>query len=254
MKTLSRRDFVNVAVGGLAVSSAALSLHGQTVGNNGRLVFRVQPATVETSSGLHPLGLRPKDDALLYIPEAAKKFDKAPLVISLHGQGREAARGIEVFRPSADEHGFLLLAPKSTSPTWDLVDHAYGPDVLFMEQCLRRTFEMRNVDPKRIAIAGFSDGGSYALSLGLKNGGLFAAVLGFSAGFLADEDRSGMPPVSLSHGIRDDIFPIEACGRQICEQLRREGYRVTYREFDGDHDLPPATAAAGMSWFMALPA
>jgi predicted esterase len=112
---------------------------------------------------------------------------------------------------------------------------------------------MRSIDPRRIALAGFSDGASYALSLGLRNGDLFAAALGFSAGFLKDEDRYGKPPVFLAHGSRDPYFPVDACGRRIQQQLKREGYRVTYRELPYAHVLPPEVAAEGMNWFMELP-
>ena len=38
------------------------------------------------------------------------------------------------------------------------------------------------IDPSRIAMAGFSDGASYSLSVGLANGDLFSAVFGFSPG------------------------------------------------------------------------
>jgi predicted esterase len=37
-------------------------------------------------------------------------------------------------------------------------------------------FDAYPVDPERIAVSGFSDGASYALSLGLINGTLFSQV------------------------------------------------------------------------------
>jgi poly(3-hydroxybutyrate) depolymerase len=40
------------------------------------------------------------------------------------------------------------------------------------------------VDPQRICVSGFSDGASYALSLGLANGDLFTHVAAFSPGFM----------------------------------------------------------------------
>ncbi len=101
-------------------------------------------------------------------------------------------------------------------------------------------------------MAGFSDGASASLSLGLGNGDLFAAVFGFSPGFIVDLDRFGKPPVFISHGTVDNVLPIDECSRRIVPQLRQEGYQVTYREFEGKHTLPPDIATEAMRWFMGL--
>ncbi|HEY4360691.1 MAG TPA: PHB depolymerase family esterase [Bryobacteraceae bacterium] len=201
-------------------------------------------------AGLRPLGLRDDRDALLYIPESAAKFDRAPLVVSLHGATRNADRGIELLRTLADRHGFLLLAPASAGQTWDAIGGIYAPDPAFINKSLARTFELRKIDPARIAMAGFSDGASYSLSIGLANGDLFRAVFGFSPGFIVPGERAGKPPVFISHGVQDNVLPIDSCSRRIVPQLKSEGYRVTYREFEGKHTLPPEIAAEAMQWFM----
>ena len=201
--------------------------------------------------GLHPLGLRADRDALLYIPESAAKFEQAPLVVSLHGATRNADRGIELLRSLSDEHGFLLLAPASESTTWDGIGGAYGPDPGFINRSLARAFTMRKINPARIAMAGFSDGASYSLSIGLANGDLFNAVFGFSPGFIIPGERAGKPPVFISHGTIDNVLPIDQCSRRIVPELKRLGYNVTYREFEGKHTLPPEIAAEAMQWFMS---
>ncbi|MGZ4788523.1 MAG: hypothetical protein ACXVZX_08375 [Terriglobales bacterium] len=40
------------------------------------------------------------------------------------------------------------------------------------------------MDPARIAIGGFSDGASYALTIGITNGRLFTHIVAFSPGFM----------------------------------------------------------------------
>jgi phospholipase/carboxylesterase len=189
---------------------------------------------------------------LLYVPESSIKLDKAPLVLSLHGASRGADRGIELLRTLSDQHGFLLLAPSTLRGTWDLINGPGGADAKFIDQSMARTFELRKIDPKRIAMAGFSDGASCSLSLGLANGEVFSAVFGFSPGFVVDLERTGKPPVFISHGTVDQILPIDQCSRRIVPQLKREGYRVTYREFEGKHELPPVVAAEAMRWFMEM--
>lgn len=92
--------------------------------------------------------------------------------------------------------------------------------------------------PGRVAVAGFSDGASYALSLGLANGDLFGQAWAFSPGFHAADRRQGRPRLFLSHGVQDEVLPIARTSRRIVPALRQEGYEVTYHEFDGGHVVP----------------
>ena len=251
-KITSRRGFITAipAAGALALSGR-LS-RAQTLIEKARLTARPSKATGSITAGLYPLGLRAERDALLYVPESSAKFDRAPLILSLHGATRSADRGINLLRSLADELGFLLLAPASIGRTWDVIESTYGPDISFINQSLARTFDLRAIHPARVAIAGFSDGASYSLSVGLANGDFFNAVFGFSPGFVVPGEFKGKPPIFISHGTIDPILPIDECSRRIVPQLKRLDYRVTYREFEGKHTLPPEIAAEAMRWFMAL--
>lgn len=251
MPSTSRRTFLRaVPAGALALSSELRQLRAQTLTENARLSARPSKAYGSIAPGLHPLGLRAERDALLYVPESAAKFERAPLVLSLHGATRSAERGIDLLRSLADEHGFLLLAPASIDRTWDVIGSNYGPDITFINRSLARAFELRAIDPARVAIAGFSDGASYSLSVGLVNGDFFSAVFGFSPGFVVPGEFKGKPPIFISHGTIDPILPIDECSRRIVPQLKRLGYRVTFREFEGKHTLPPEVASEAMRWFM----
>ena len=244
--SISRRSFVRLAPG-----LALLPVLGAADAAGSRLTAKpVADAPASANTGLRPLGLRQERDALLHVPESSAKFEKAPLVISLHGATRDADRGVSLFRELSDQLGFLLLAPASAEQTWDGITGDYGEDVKFINRAMQRTYELRRIDPARVAMAGFSDGASYSLSLGLANGDLFQAVFGFSSGFVIPGARTGKPPVFMSHGTIDPILPIALCSRVIVPELKRQGYRVTYREFEGKHTLPPAIASEAMRWFM----
>jgi predicted esterase len=91
-------------------------------------------------------------------------------------------------------------------------------------------------------VAGFSDGATYALALGRANGELFSDILAFSPGFLVPVHPAGRPRIYVSHGRSDPILPIDACSRVLVPLLRRDGYEVAYREFEGSHEVPPAVA------------
>ncbi|WP_373460293.1 hypothetical protein [Arthrobacter globiformis] len=68
-----------------------------------------------------------------------------------------------------------------------------------INQALERIFQLVLVDPNQIAVGGFSDGASYALGLGLANGGLFSRVIAFSPGFVPPVPRTGKPRLFVSH-------------------------------------------------------
>ena len=102
---------------------------------------------------------------------------------------------------------------------------------------------LRQVDARRIAVCGFSDGASYALGLGLSNGDLFRGVMAFSPGFIPHGvEKSGTPRIFLSHGTIDQILPIDECSRRLVPQLKQAGYGVKFQEFDGPHTVPPEIA------------
>src|SRR5918912_2454294 len=156
----------------------------------GRL--RVRPVRV---SGPAPVGLNPRTlgaarESYLYAPPTYLAQRPAPLALLLHGAGGHARRGLDLLQGLADAAGLLLLAPASRQRTWDLlVGRRYGPDLALIDRALEQTFSRYAVDPERLAIGGFSDGASYALSLGLTNGDLFTRIIAFSPGFMAPATR-----------------------------------------------------------------
>src|SRR4051812_9627218 len=132
------------------------------------------------NAGLQHLRIRQGREALLYVPQSALS-EPAALAIMLHGAGGNAQHGLELLNTYADRAKIILLAPESRRASWDIISDAqYGPDVSFIDECLGHVFSRYAVDESRIALGGFSDGASYALSLGLSNGLLFPYILAFS--------------------------------------------------------------------------
>ena len=217
----------------------------------GRLLARPAPGPSHrvAGTGLRRLGLGPGRDGLLYVPPGHDATREAPLALTLHGAGGDARSGLSHLIGLADEFGLVLLAPESRGRTWDVLVSGFGPDVEFIDRALGQTFDRLAVDAGRLAITGFSDGASYALSLGLTNGDLLTHAIAFSPGFAAPADRRGRPAVFVSHGTRDRVLPIERCSRRIVPQLEREGYEVRYREFDGPHAVPDEVAREALEWF-----
>jgi phospholipase/carboxylesterase len=190
-------------------------------------------------------------EGYLYIPAGYRTETPAPLVLLLHGAGEDARDGLAQLRGQADEPGIILLALSSCGPTWDsILDRGrYGSDIAAIDRALDHSFSRWAVDPSRVGIGGYSDGASYALSLGLANGDLFSHVLAFSPGFLAPAGQRGSPRIFVSHGTQDGWLPIDSCSRRIVPQLERAGYEVCYHEFEGGHVVPPAIAREAATWF-----
>lgn len=186
------------------------------------------------------------------MPQGYTPERPAPLVLVLHGANGNARRALEPLVPLAEEAGLLLLAPDARGPSWDRIWlRGWGPDVRYIDGALAHAFARLAVDPGRLAVLGFSDGATYALSLGLSNGDLFSHVLALSPGFAAPAALRGAPRVFVSHGTRDAVLPVDACGRKVVEQLEGAGLRVRYREFDGGHEVPPEVGREALDFLLA---
>ena len=204
-------------------------------------------------AGLRTLRPQDGDEALLHVPAGYSPDRPAPLVVLLHGAGSDARSGLTPLRHLADEAGLILLSPKSRGRTWDAVLGRFGADVAQIDALLGHVFQRFAVDRSRLAIGGFSDGASYALSLGRSNGDLFTHLIAFSPGFMAPEKRRGRPPIYVSHGVEDRVLPIDSCSRTLVPALRRAGHEVDYSEFDGGHTVPPGIARGAVRWLRRQP-
>lgn len=224
---------------------------GKQAAAKGRILARPKPLTRTAKLGLQPLGLDGKRDGLLYVPAGYQAEKPAPMVLMLHGAGGNASGGLAPFQHLADAFGLILLSVDSRQQTWDMIRGGYGADIVFIDQALEQTFSCCAIDPAKMAIAGFSDGASYALSVGLTNGDFFTHIIAFSPGFMAPAKITDRPRLFISHGELDPVLPINVCSRKIVPQLQRAGYDVLYQEFNGLHTVPDAIARSALNWFTA---
>ena len=233
---ISRREFLGAAAG------AALA--------GARRTRAAEPARF----GENPLKLGSDRDGILYIPKGYKDGTPAPLVLMFHGAG-STGRNVSYAYPIADDLGIILLAPDSRDEaTWDMLVGGFGPDVEFIGAALKDTYARCSVDRKRMAIAGHSDGASYSLSLGIGTGETFGHIMAFSPGVMQPIEVHGKPRIFISHGISDQVMPIDVTSRQFVPRLKKLGYDVTYREYEGRHGVPPEVVREGFDWFAGKPA
>jgi phospholipase/carboxylesterase len=222
--------------------------------SDGRLVSRpltqLGPAETPIPNRSAPEPLDDGSAALLFVPGDAATTAPSPLLVMLHGAGGSALNSLSIVRAEAERQGVLVLAPKSRSATWDVLQGGFGPDVAAIDQALGQVFQRHAVDPQRVAIGGFSDGASYALTLGLINGDLFRNILAFSPGFAAATSAVGWPKIYISHGRRDTVLPFDRAGRQLSLELASARYDVRFDPFDGGHKVPADKVSTAMEWWL----
>ena len=221
--------------------------------DRGHLNARYRPRAADaplTDPGLQKLGLGSRRDSYIHVPAGYHPDQALPLVLLLHGAGGHAHDGLRILLHLADAAGLILVAPASHATTWDIIARrAYGADLDLVDSTLDHVFSHYAIDPQHVAIGGFSDGASYALTLGLANGDLFTHVLAFSPGFIGPIEQRGSPAVFVSHGTLDTVLAIDPCGRKVAHQLQAAGYDLRYEEFEGGHEIPPKMAQQAVGWF-----
>ena len=217
----------------------------------GRLDFRHRlPTQQPLAPGRHDLGLFAKRDAVLVVPEGLDPRRPCPLMVVFHGGGGSAERILPMLERHAHAEKFLLLAPQSLFPTWDIVIAGHGPDRERVATALGYVADRFLLDPQHLCFAGHSDGGSYTLSLGLANGDVASHLIVSSAGFLSAHLQVGAPRIFLSHGTQDEQIPIDRSARVHVPALREAGYPVTSVEYDGPHAHQPAVVAQAVAFFL----
>jgi phospholipase/carboxylesterase len=248
-RTMSGTRRRGLASAGAMCSVLFLSLASDARVSAGQAPEPAQPAAAAGPlvPGRYELKLDRSRDGMLYVPAGYKAGVAMPLIVWLHGAGGSGQVSANL-ASMADEFGYLVLAPDSREWTWDAILGQFGPDVEFIRAALDSTFKRCRVDPQRITLAGFSDGASYALSLGISYGDVFRRVYAGSPGVMQPIEVNGKPPIFISHGLQDQTMPIDETSRKFVPRLKALGYDVTYREYEGRHQLPAPILREVFEW------
>jgi phospholipase/carboxylesterase len=241
---------------GLAII-AGRSVAGPPMPGAAAPLLRARPSA--TAPGLAAGEISLVNGAVAYRP-AKPPTGPLPLFILLHGAGGYPQGFLQKTEPLADRLGVILLAPHSVGRTWDLIENMqaeeqpwHGADAQRLDRSLADLFGRAAVDPSRVILLGFSDGASYALSLGLSNPRLFTGVIALSPGMIAPLTRiDHQQRVFIAHGRSDHVLPFDAT-RDIADALRRSGANVRFRPFDGDHQIDPDSLTEALEWTLGGP-
>jgi polyhydroxybutyrate depolymerase len=146
-----------------------------------------------------------------------------PLVVVLHGRGQSARTAITQtgFLPLAQHRKAVLIYPDGLGRSWNAGNGCCGiaatrkvPDAGFIEAAVADALRALPIDPGRVYLVGYSNGGKLGYSLACQRPALFAAVATYGSVPLA-ACPAGTPPVPalLAAGVRDTILPFAGAPR-----------------------------------------
>ncbi|HJQ33770.1 MAG TPA: alpha/beta hydrolase-fold protein [Pyrinomonadaceae bacterium] len=179
----------------------------------------------------------------LFAPASLKT--PAPLVLLLHGSGRNGLSLVEKWKELAAREGFVVAGPDaSSSQGWRTPEDGPG----FIHELIEALKARYPLDPRRVYLFGHSAGAVFALNLAMMESEYFAAAA-VHAGAWRERDEFSViekakrrTPLAIVVGDRDPFFPLGDV-RATEAALKGRGFEVEVTVMKGhDHwyyDLAP---------------
>ena len=163
-----------------------------------------------------------------FMPEGS---EPAPLIVLLHGSGRDGTTLIEPWQSLAKKEGIALVAPDAFVRQGWMVARD-GP--AFVHELVETIRAGGRIDGRRMYLFGHSSGGHHAIDLGLLESEYFAAVAVHAGALTHDHDMMTAQadrkiPIAMWNGTDDRIVPVQVV-RQVRDLLKGKGFDVTLTE------------------------
>ncbi|MEO6165457.1 MAG: alpha/beta hydrolase-fold protein, partial [Candidatus Binatia bacterium] len=184
-----------------------------------------------------------------------------PTILTLHGRGANAFDLLSL-APYLCGGNFLIICPQAPLETpigpdqigysWYAASMGGAPDTdgmlasqealqRFLDDCLKHY----PIDPKRLAVLGFSQGGVMAYSLALTNPQRFAGLAALSTWLprelvprLKISDAVRSLPTIVQHGTQDPQIEVDRA-RDSVARLRELKVPLTFKEYEMGHEIRP---------------
>ncbi len=207
---------------------------------------------------------------LLYTAHVPPGDGPHPTILALHGWGANA-HDLLGLAPILHGGGSLVLSPQGPVAFeiqkgmygfgwWPITeDREIDPEIFDKASTLITDFlddaiERYPIDPRKIVVMGFSQGGVMAYDLVMRNPERFAGMVALST-WLPDHVDQAVPsqpglenfPALVVHGTKDPMIPVER-GQESREKLIARGVNVQYREFEMEHEIRPEALREIIVW------
>ena len=167
----------------------------------------------------------------LFVPDGIDAAKPVPLIVTLHGSGRDGASLVDKWKSLAQKEHIILAGPDSTnSRQWESPED--GPVLLHdIVEALKAKYP---IDGRRVYLFGHSAGAVFALQTAMIESEYFAAVAIHAGALPPDrysllEFPSRKVPFAIISGTKDPNFPIESV-RATRDELKKQGFIVELTE------------------------
>lgn len=202
-----------------------------------------EPPRVDEQNTTMQVGLAERS-YLTVAPKDIGSDERLPAVIVLHGLGanHRMMSNAADWRGAVEEKRFLAVFPQGVADSWNM-----GPccppanllgvdDVGFLDRVAREVLDRDDVDPDRLFLTGFSNGGVMTYALACARPDLFAAIAPMAGSNLTG--CAPPSPIPLLHQHSDPDFIVPYDGQPAIGQLVSSA------------DFPPVPDSVG-AWAVA---
>lgn len=170
----------------------------------------------------------------LFVPDKISPATPVPLVVLLHGTGRNGLSLIEKWKELAKKEEIIIVGPDAlTLQGWKIPED--GPD--FIHELIEALKTRYPINARRVYLFGHSAGGGQALYLSLLESEYFAATA-VHAGVLGKDDGPYIArarrkiPIAIFVGTNDQVFPLSVV-RATRDALNTSGFKAELTEIKG---------------------
>jgi len=243
-----------------------INVNGEHIGPAGIGVLAVQAPGQGAAVSSRPMS----PSALLYPAHVPGGEGPFPTLVLVHGWGANA-HDLLGLAPMVHDGRALVLCPQGPIVVpigggqrgfgWfplvpgqppGIAEFKHGAELLrrFVEQACT----LYPVDPHAIVVGGFSQGGTMAYDLALRDPARYSGLIGLSTWLpqLLVDDLPRLPetvglPALVMHGTADPMIDVERA-RESREALRQFGVAITYRELEMGHEIRPDALRIVLRW------